>query len=677
MKKSIIPFLAIATLLASCGGNSSTGDSSNTEHSSTSTAAKYSVTASKGNDYKVEGLAEDGYEAGATVSFTVSISNTNKEVDKVIVDGTQLVASNGTYSFTMPSKNVNIIVQLKDKAGVKVATIAVDNEAPKVGDTVNVTLKLDGTALTSGVTITATSGADLVTITGTAVKCNDVGAITLEASATVDGIEYKKTIDLTIGEATKITSIKTIQDVVPTTYEDVSNGKQATYDDVVTVEGRVVAYASKGVLIYDGTAYMYINDNKITANIGEYLRVSGTPTRFRHSTNEADIRWWQISYNSEGYESGVVTHAEIALPSISALSAEEFAAYVTPAAGEAKYVSFTGTYKANGSFNNIYVDGVESGRDIGVDTKFTLELAVKYNFEGFLAECKNGGHVVFYITKAEPAAMDPVESVTISDKNGTIDDTYSATLKAGQTAKFSASVLPATANPNVTWTSSDATKAKVDEDGTVTGVAEGEATITATADGKDSSGNPVSKSFKVMVEKAEVIDPSQMKLAASINLDFSDSTSTVSYKDAGSIASAIESNNGLTVNEGYDLSLTSSSGETSAYYAKSSDSNNTKFGIEGIKLGTGKLAGGFVLTFNETAQIVKVTVKTLTSWYTSGKKSSLTINGVGDSFVTANKGGDVDFTLNAATNVLTFSSDKVGDAADFRVIFTGLDIYVK
>lgn len=672
MKKSIIPFLAIATLLASCGGNSSTGDSSNADDSSTSTAAKYSVTASKGNDYKVEGLAEDGYEAGATVSFTITVSNTNKEVDKVIVDGAQLVASNGTYSFTMPSKNVNIIVQLKDKAGVKVATIAVDNEAPKVGDTVNVTLKLDGEALTSGVTVTATSGANLVTITGTSVKCNDVGAITLEASATVDGIEYKKTIDLTIGEATKITSIKTIQDVMPT-----FTNKNATYESQVTVEGRVINVNYNGIVVYDGTGIIsvYDSDSKTVAKVGEYVRITGTPTRYQSSAS--DTRWWQFSYSDTGLSIAKIEHSEIALPEAVAFGASDFSNYVTPAAGTVKRVTFSGTVAIDGSHTNISMDGVTDRTLSYYSEDFTVENGLKYNFEAFLAELQSGKFLVAYVTNVTAAAMDPVESVTISDKNGTIEDTYSVTLKAGQTAKFSASVLPATANPNVSWSSSDATKAKVDENGTVTGVAEGEATITATTDGKDSSGNPVSKSFKVVVEEAEVIDPSQMKLAASINLDFSKSTTTINYKDAGSIASAIEANNGLTVKQGYDLSLASSSSETNAYYVKSSDSINTKFEIEGIKLGTSKAAGGFTLTFNETAQIVKVTVKTLTSWYTSGKKSSLTINEVGEPFVTAQKGEDVDFTLNAATNVLAFSSDKVGDAADFRVIFTGLDIYVK
>ena len=167
MKKRIIPFLAIATLLAACGEKPNTPSTSTGTDSVQTEVTKYTITVSKSSDYTVEGLAAEGYEEGATVTFTITVKNDKKEIDKVIVDGAQLVASNGTYTFKMPSKNVAIVVQLKDKAGVKVATVTVDNESPKVGDVVNVTLKLDNVAVTEGVTVTATTGADLATIEGT------------------------------------------------------------------------------------------------------------------------------------------------------------------------------------------------------------------------------------------------------------------------------------------------------------------------------------------------------------------------------------------------------------------------------------------------------------------------------------------------------------------------------
>lgn len=269
MKKRIIPFLAIATLLAACGEKPNTPSTSTGTDSVQTEVTKYTITVSKSADYAVEGLAAEGYEEGATVTFTVTVKNDKKEIDKVIVDGTQLVASNGTYTFKMPSKNVAVVVRLKDKAGVKVATVTVDNESPKVGDVVNVTLKLDGVAVTEGVTVTATTGADLVTIEGTKVTCNKEGAVALEVTATVDGIAYKKDVNFTIGEGVVITSIKTIQDTEATFTGDTK--VTATYDSAVTVEGRVVNTYADGVLIYDGTAVMVIRDRNTGANVGQYI----------------------------------------------------------------------------------------------------------------------------------------------------------------------------------------------------------------------------------------------------------------------------------------------------------------------------------------------------------------------------------------------------------------------
>lgn len=490
MKKRIIPFLAIATLLAACGEKPNTPSTSTGTDSVQTEVTKYTITVSKSSDYTVEGLAAEGYEEGATVTFTITVKNDKKEIDKVIVDGTQLVASNGTYTFKMPSKNVAVVVQLKDKAGVKVATVTVDNESPKVGDVVNVTLKLDNVAVTEGVTVTATTGADLVTIEGTKVTCKKEGAVALEVTATVDGIAYKKDVNFTIGQGIVVTSIKTIQDTEATFTGDTK--VTATYDSVVTVEGRVINTNADGALIYDGTAVMVIRDNKITAEVGKYVRVSGTPTRYK--AKPTDIRWWQIAYNSNGYSCAVIEHAEIALPTVSPLTLDELKAYTTPAAGNVKLVSFTGTYKVSGDFKNAYFDGY-TDKDFSVITKLEVVNGLKYNFEGYVAEAMSGKHINFYATKAEPAEMTAVESVSIT--NGA-----TASVEAGKQVALTASVLPATADPRVTWSTSDATKATVSEDGKVTGVAEGTVTITATTVGKDSTGAAKTATIEITVTKS-------------------------------------------------------------------------------------------------------------------------------------------------------------------------------
>lgn len=497
MKKRIIPFLAIATLLAACGEKPNTPSTSTGTDSVQTEVTKYTITVSKSSDYTVEGLAAEGYEEGATVTFTITVKNDKKEIDKVIVDGTQLVASNGTYTFKMPNKNVAIVVQLKDKAGVKVATVTVDNESPKVGDVVNVTLKLDNVAVTEGVTVTATTGADLVTIEGTKVTCNKEGAVALEVTATVDGIAYKKDVSFTIGEGVVITSIKTIQDT-EATFPGVEDRETVNYASVVTVEGRVLAVTGKGSLfIYDGTAAMYIFDSKgsKTAGVGDYVRVSGTPSRYKQKGK--DPYWWQISKDSAEYSLGKLNdHAEIAVPAATDFTEEMLNAY-NPAAGDLTHVKFTGKYVESGGFKNVFIGN--STKDLSYEGTEKLTSGLTYNFEGFFAEAKSGKHVTFYVTKAEIGEMTAVESVSIT--NGA-----TASVEAGKQVALTASVLPATADPRVTWSTSDATKATVSEDGKVTGVAEGKAVITATTVGKDSTGAAKTATIEITVTKATVVE---------------------------------------------------------------------------------------------------------------------------------------------------------------------------
>ncbi len=67
----------------------------------------------------------------------------------------------------------------------------------------------------------------------------------------------------------------------------------------------------------------------------------------------------------------------------------------------------------------------------------------------------------------------PAESVTLNPE--------SAEIMVGETITLTANILPeTTTDKTITWSSSDPTKATVDENGTVTGVALGETTITAT-----------------------------------------------------------------------------------------------------------------------------------------------------------------------------------------------------
>ena len=101
---SVLSFGAVS--LASCGN----------EEIQDTTRYKVNYTA---NDaiYKVEGLKSDGYLEGEKVEFTVSIVDTNYELNSVLKDGVALLKNGDNYTFTMGNKDVSIEVKttLKDE----------------------------------------------------------------------------------------------------------------------------------------------------------------------------------------------------------------------------------------------------------------------------------------------------------------------------------------------------------------------------------------------------------------------------------------------------------------------------------------------------------------------------------------------------------------------------------
>ncbi|EAE6986664.1 Ig-like domain-containing protein [Listeria monocytogenes] len=78
-------------------------------------------------------------------------------------------------------------------------------------------------------------------------------------------------------------------------------------------------------------------------------------------------------------------------------------------------------------------------------------------------------------------------------------DHNTITVKVGETFTINASVLPAVASQEVTFTSSNPPKAKVNAAGVVEGVAEGTANITVASKGSPS----INKVVQVTVEAAD------------------------------------------------------------------------------------------------------------------------------------------------------------------------------
>lgn len=106
-RKSWITVLAVCLVAAICGLLGACGGTK---------AVKHSVTVAEGTGYTVSGLDETGYEEGANVTFTITVTDETKEIASVTSDDADVQAKgNGAYGFTMPAKDVTVTVSLTDK----------------------------------------------------------------------------------------------------------------------------------------------------------------------------------------------------------------------------------------------------------------------------------------------------------------------------------------------------------------------------------------------------------------------------------------------------------------------------------------------------------------------------------------------------------------------------------
>ena len=77
-------------------------------------SSKYHVTLPQDEKIEIKGIVSDGYEAGSTVTFTVTVKAENKIIKEIKAGEQVLVSSDGTtYSFVMPKSDVTLTVTLK------------------------------------------------------------------------------------------------------------------------------------------------------------------------------------------------------------------------------------------------------------------------------------------------------------------------------------------------------------------------------------------------------------------------------------------------------------------------------------------------------------------------------------------------------------------------------------
>lgn len=322
-----------------------------------------------------------------------------------------------------------------------------DGEA-KVGETLTMTASYNGTA-PEGVVYTATKGADLVTITGNQVKLNAVGEVTIKGTYSDNGQEKTAETSFTIAskDPVKINTLKA--------------------DDAAIVKGKVTATNKQAFVLSDDTGSVYVfMKSAPTVKVGDKVQVEGTLGDSYHGMLQFSTPTVTTVTEDLGFtvdETAIALTKEIA---------DGFVRTENNIADNKKYKWTTTVGKSGTYFTLNFVDSetvIEPACYGG-----TLVEGNTYDVEAyFIGYDTTYKYATMVITDAKEKAPTEVsvslnktaETVTVG---GTITLTATVKLPEGKT------------DNTVTWTSSDDTIATV-ENGVVTGVKAGTATIKATS----------------------------------------------------------------------------------------------------------------------------------------------------------------------------------------------------
>lgn len=277
-----------------------------------------------------------------------------------------------------------------------------------------------------------------------------------------------------------------------------------TYTVTLTREGSVIKAVHKNVTtntvlieqtatladtsLVSSTFYMYVQVGEMNYEITK----NGAPY------NTSSLRgydWWNNTLPAKSTPVALVDGGKIVWTlDVKANIGGEGALYAVESNNTNGNIDFSSWWDAWGSNVTDATTTIETRNDglIQAGNKYTVTLTREGNL--FTVEHKNITTNTVVGTQSLKVTDCPEESTFfIYVQYGEIDCSYEVPMKsievsgandkvvAGSTVQLSASVFPAntTDDKTITWSSSDTTKATVDNTGKVTGVAEGKVTITA------------------------------------------------------------------------------------------------------------------------------------------------------------------------------------------------------
>lgn len=232
---------------------------------------EYNITYTASEDYTVTNLPTKATK-GTKVTFNIAINDENKELSSIKANDVDCtLEEDGSYSFVMPEGDVAIAITLQTKVNLNLS-ITSDKQSYKEGDGAAVLQATFGDDQVEGATYVwdGTDAKDIGVVNPFAdddskqyFTPTNVGKGTVKVTATVDGKEYKASLNITVeADYTKYTEIKTADAMVELlNKKDAINGKYCLGANIdlggMQVNGRANNSIFVGTL--DGRGYTLSN----------------------------------------------------------------------------------------------------------------------------------------------------------------------------------------------------------------------------------------------------------------------------------------------------------------------------------------------------------------------------------------------------------------------------------
>lgn len=464
--------------------------------------------------------------------------------------------------------------------------------------------------------VTSSESSAATTSKGTSATTTSAGTTsTTSAGTTSAGTTSTTSIPSSTSEAPK-TGIQTIT-------------ASGDYD----IKAVITAVTTKGFVLDDGTGSLYVYVALDSAyKLGDFVAANVTVAPY--------FSIW------EGTKVNSIAKADGTAPAIAdetvmtAALAEQWKAAAgskteeTAPFATSSNVPLTLTAKAqmDGTYPFFNVEGSDLKIEpSGLSSEFSIYSGVEYALNFYFGGYNSSkSFASIYVYAATPNYAAPT-GVTVSG---------SAEVEVGASTQLAAAVAPVGANPLVTWASADEKIAKVDATGLVSGVAVGTVKITAAS---------VADSTKIgeysVTVKAAVPTSSLTKYDFSKIPDASTETAATGWGvfDATSMLAAFKNTTYIASGANVVASV-----ETATKVQEANTTQGPK--IQGLKLGTGTVAG--VLAFTTTSDVahLKMSVR---AW-SSTKFATITVNaGTAQTLVAADATVDraLDFTFTAGKTI--------------------------